>query len=417
MQNGKTDTGLAAVDKPPFTSDKTRHTPFKGKKGSSPAPKRPPSEVLCFLLINGSYRVTNGVLLYISYTYVMNRNSTYISILVHVLLWALLGFVLITYTPLTWGVTLPGEFWIKQIFHYAVLVTLFYVNTQVITPRLLLKHNTLAFIIVNLVIILVTMLVNRWVNEWLHLPELIDKVLGIHKRHNGDIDVFMLLTILLVLGISTSITAIQSRQKDLLAHQQLQQQQVSSELSFLKAQIHPHFFFNTLNNIYSLTFIDIEASRQALHKLSWMMRYLLYETQNDTTLLSNEIRFAKDYIELMRLRLNKNITLHFEEPAELNDTTIAPMLLLPFIENAFKHGISTKEQGHISIVITQHGMHLTVHIENNVFEKTNEQIDDGGIGLTNTRRRLNLLYENRYQLNTYLTPENIYRVHLEIDLL
>lgn len=347
----------------------------------------------------------------------MNRNRTYISILVHVLLWVLLGFVLITYTPLTWGVTLPEEFWIKQVYHYAVLVTLFYVNARVLTPRLLLKHDTFTFILVILAIVIVTMLVNQWINHWMHLPELLDEILGVKRRHNGDFDIFTLLTVLLVLGISTSITAIQSWQKDLQAHQQLQQQQVSSELSFLKAQIHPHFFFNTLNNIYSLTFIDIEESRQALHKLSWMMRYLLYETQNDTTLLSNEIRFAKDYIELMRLRLNKNTTLHFEEPAGLNDTTIAPMLLLPFIENAFKHGVSATEQGHISIVIAQHGMHLTVHIENNVFENTNEQIDDGGIGLTNTRRRLNLLYENRYQLNTYLTPEHIYRVHLEIDLL
>ncbi|BAV05716.1 Histidine kinase [Filimonas lacunae] len=346
----------------------------------------------------------------------MNPNRTYISILVHVLLWALLGFVLLTYTPLTWGVTLPQEFWLKQVFHYAVLITLFYVNARVLTPKLLLQHKTARFIMVILAVVLATMLLNYQVNKWTNIPHIIDQLLGVKKRHNGDFDIFMLLTVLLVLGISTSLTAIQSWQNDLHKHQQLQQQQVSSELSFLKAQIHPHFFFNTLNNIYSLTFIDIDTSRQALHKLSWMMRYLLYETQNDTTLLSNEIRFIKDYVELMKLRVNKNITVELNTPETLADGTIAPMLLLPFIENAFKHGISATDKGAIDIHIQQQGSKLVLEVSNNVFEISHEKIDDGGIGLTNTRRRLNLLYNNRYQLNAGPVADHQYFVHLELDL-
>ncbi|MFT3827037.1 MAG: histidine kinase [Chitinophagaceae bacterium] len=347
----------------------------------------------------------------------MNPKRTYISILVHVLLWALLGFVLLTYTPLTWDVVLPKEFWIKQMFHYALLIGLFYLNAYIITPRLLLQHKTITFIAVILAIVIAAMFLNLQVNRWTDLPRLMDELFGITRRRKGDFDIFMLLTLLLVMGISTTVTAIQSWQNDLQKHQQLQQQQVSSELSFLKAQIHPHFFFNTLNNIYSLTFIDIDTSRQALHKLSWMMRYLLYETQNDTTLLSNEIRFVKDYIELMKLRVNKNITVELDTPELLNDHTIAPMLLLPFVENAFKHGISATEKGAIIIRIQQQDKKLILDATNNVFEITNEKIDDGGIGLTNTRRRLNLLYPDHYQLQHGLTADNHYHVHLELDLI
>jgi LytS/YehU family sensor histidine kinase len=333
------------------------------------------------------------------------------------LLWSLLSFVLLIYTPLTWGLTLPKEFWLKQVFQYVVLIALFYANAGVFVPRLLLKNKVLSFTLVLLVIITGVMVINQWVNTFTNLPKLLDQILGTKRQHKGEFDIFMLLTILLVLGISTSITAIQSWQKDFQKHQQLQQQQISSELSFLKAQIHPHFFFNTMNNIYSLTFIDIDTSRQALHKLSWMMRYLLYETQNDTTLLSKEIRFVKDYIELMQLRLNKNITVSFESPEALVDKTIAPMLLLPFIENAFKHGVSATEKGHIAIRIAQQDNQLILHAENNIFANTTAQIDDGGIGLTNTRRRLNLLYKNQHQLTTCEMPDNIYQVHLELNLL
>lgn len=346
----------------------------------------------------------------------MNKNRTYIAILVHVLLWALLGFVLLTYTPLTWGVTLPDEFWIKQVFHYAVLITLFYVNARILTPRLLLRQKTVPFILVLLAIVIVVMIINQWMNNVTHLPQLLDELLGVSRRHK-DFDIFMLLTTLLVLGISTSITAIQSWQKDQQKNQLLQQQQVTAELSFLKAQIHPHFFFNTLNNIYSLTFIDIDTSREALHKLSWMMRYLLYETQNDTTLLSNEIRFVKDYIELMRLRLNRNITVELNAAGIETDFTVAPMLLLPFVENAFKHGVSGTEQGHITIRIEQQENKLFLYVENTVFAKPSAEIDDGGIGLTNTRRRLNLLYHNRHQLLARLRPDHTYEVQLELDLL
>lgn len=345
----------------------------------------------------------------------MTIKKQYIYILSIVLLWALLGFVLLTYTPLTWNIVLPREFWIKQIFQYVILILLFYLNMYIIVPRLLLKHNTVWFIAVNLTIVVIIIFINMLYDSWSHLPQLLDNALGMDIHRKG-FDIFTLYTTLLVLGISTSITAIQNWEKKAQLSQQLQQQQVSSELSFLKTQIHPHFFFNTLNNIYALTFIDISTSREALHKLSWMMRYLLYETPQDVTLLSKELRFLKDYIELMRLRLNKHTTVVFEEPELLNDQAITPMLLMPFVENAFKHGVSASQGGEIRIKVLQEGNRLIMDVQNPVFLIPNEVIDDGGIGLANTQRRLNLLYQDRHQLSCYLTPENIYHVHLDLKL-
>jgi LytS/YehU family sensor histidine kinase len=143
----------------------------------------------------------------------------------------------------------------------------------------------------------------------------------------------------MALGIGTSITAVQKSQKDTLLRQEeallrksLEQQKTDSELSFLKAQINPHFFFNTLNNIYALTMINVESSRQVLLKLSRMMRYVLYETQKDGVLLSQEIAFVQDYIELMQLRLTDKVEVIFKRPTPLKEVTIAPMLRLPFVE-------------------------------------------------------------------------------------
>lgn len=122
------------------------------------------------------------------------------------------------------------------------------------------------------------------------------------------------------------------RQEEALLRKSLEQQKTDSELSFLKAQINPHFFFNTLNNIYALTMINVESSRQVLLKLSRMMRYVLYETQKDGVLLSQEIAFVQDYIELMQLRLTDKVEVIFKRPTPLKEVTITPMLRLPFVE-------------------------------------------------------------------------------------
>jgi LytS/YehU family sensor histidine kinase len=289
-------------------------------------------------------------------------------------------------------------------------------------PHLLYRQKPVKFIVLHIAILTLLLSGSFIFDGWAHLPEGIaqsinDKFKGklLIKLNGLKLDTTLLLTSCLLVGFSTSISITRIWQKDLLKSQQLVQKQLDSELSFLKAQIHPHFFFNTLNNIYSLTFIDVESSRASLHKLSRMMRYLLYETQNDRTSLFREIDFVKDYIELMQLRVNGHTTVKFEGPGTITDKAIAPMILLPFVENAFKHGIHSVKESRILVKIRQDNDLLILEVENTFFDRREQEIDDGGIGLSNTRRRLDLIYADQYRLH-YGPDKDKYSVRLELEL-
>lgn len=351
-------------------------------------------------------------------------SGKYISILLQVLLWALLGFIFIAHMPISLGFHMPKEYWFKQNFLFLLLIIIYYLNAKVLVPKLFQKHKRGYFLVLHAVMIVGMQLVNRLIDYKFGVADIVKKAveegmgakLKINLRGWTSLDSSLLLTTIMIICISTVIAIVQIWQQERQKSQQMQQKQLDAELSFLKAQIHPHFFFNTLNNIYALTFIDVEISRTSLHKLSRMMRYLLYETQNNTTLLSKEVNFVKDYIELMQLRMSEFTSVKFDAPATLADYEIAPMLLLPFIENAFKHGVSTIHQSRIDIAIQQDNNLLVVDIDNNIFEERVTAIDDGGIGLTNTIRRLDLVYANRHKLSYGPVNNNQFHVHLELSL-
>jgi two-component system LytT family sensor kinase len=234
--------------------------------------------------------------------------SKLITIVIHILIWGVFG-LMYFFQPLSWSITVPFQLWIKQSIILGLMVMAFYLNSFVLVPRFLLKNQSSIYFLVVMGIVTIIVFLNIYVDDWLNIHQLMDA--AFHKKgppkHRGgrdhSWDFAIIATSALVLGISTSITTIQKWQKDRQLHQELEQDRVSSELSFLKAQINPHFFFNTLNNIYALTHVNADISRKAIHQLSRMMRYVLYDTQNSTTLLSQEIAFIKDYISLMELRL------------------------------------------------------------------------------------------------------------------
>lgn len=328
------------------------------------------------------------------------------------------------FQPITWNIAVPYQLWIKQSIILGSLVIAFYLNSFVFVPQLLLKNRTSVYLLTITGIAVIIVLLNIYADEWLNIHHLMDVAFhknGPPKHHQGrdhGWDFFMIAIIALVLGVSTSITAIQKWQNDKQLHQEMEQDKISSELSFLKAQINPHFFFNTLNNIYALTLVNADTSRKAIHQLSRMMRYVLYDTQNSTTQLSQEIAFIKDYISLMQLRLTDVVKINFTAPTALKDTAIAPMLFLPFIENAFKHGVSATSPSHIDISVEQKDTQLELKVANTIIKEQINNIEEGsGIGLNNTRRRLDLLYPGKYALviNENLT-ENMYFVHLTLNL-
>src|ERR1700741_2636946 len=267
--------------------------------------------------------------------------SKLITILTHVLIWGVFGLAIFFYQPLTWNINVPYQLWIKQGLLLSMLVGAYYLNSAVLVPRFLLKNHNGYYFLSLAALIAGIVVLSGYLDGLLNLHQLMDMAFHKagpprkHRNDRGPWDTLLLIIIALVLGISTSVTVIQKWQKDKQEREELEKDKVTSELSFLKAQINPHFFFNTLNNIYALTVVDAEIAGKAIHQLSRMMRYLLYDTQQGHTMLSQELAFVKDYISLMKLRLTDVVKINFDEPIKLNDKQVAPMIFLPFVENAF----------------------------------------------------------------------------------
>jgi two-component system LytT family sensor kinase len=351
------------------------------------------------------------------------KSRAYITILLHLLVWMLFAFILLFYQPLTWNIALPYQFWIKQSGVLLMLVVVFYINSNILVPQLLMKNNNLGFMLIILAITIAAGPLINILDESLHLPQLMERAfnaVGVVRppRRRDRFDIFLVMMTLMIVGISTSVTLIQKWQADKQLREALEKERIGSELSFLKAQINPHFFFNTLNNIYALTHVDVENSRRALHKLSRMMRYLLYDTQAGITPLSKEVSFIVDYLELMKLRLNDTTKVSFEGPLLNQDIQIAPMLFLPYIENAFKHGVSAVERSVIAIELSLEDKVLEMKVTNTIFNENADIVDSyGGIGLSNTKRRLDLLYPGKHTFSAHKTEEsNEFVVHLTLTL-
>jgi len=333
------------------------------------------------------------------------NSSKRISILVHVLGWFALITVLLLLSPLSWRVEIPIEFWYRQIFLVCILLVFFYGNMAFVVPKILFEGKPLIFLLLIVIAGVFYLGLIIYFENLVHLPELMFKAFNPEKAYQPgkrwlSADIFHLTLYLLSIGISTAVASVQKWQKDESLRQELDQQRINTELSYLKAQINPHFFFNTLNNIYALTNLNVKKAQEALLKLSRMMRYVLYENQKEETLLSKEVNFINDYIELMKMRLSSNVTLNIQIETPKEDLIIAPMLLLPFLENCFKHGISSQQDCEILVKLEVMGQTLFFETKNHIFPlpPDNPESQENGIGLTNTRRRLALLYPEKHRL-------------------
>ncbi len=180
---------------------------------------------------------------------------------------------------------------------------------------------------------------------------------------------------------------------------ELEKAKLNSELALLKNQVSPHFFFNTLNNIYSLIAINQADAQEAVLSLSKMMRYMLYESEQGNTRLSNEVEFMKSYIDLMRLRMSDRVKLLVDFPSEYEDHDLPPLLFIPFIENAFKYGVSNKGNSFIDLYLRSAADQIIFRARNSIFRHSSDAPQAAsGIGLGNVRKRLALLYPGRYKL-------------------
>ena len=231
--------------------------------------------------------------------------------------------------------------------------------------------------------------------------------------------IFIFLSSLFVAASSTIFQILSDWQKSDVEKRELEYKTTQTELNFLKSQINPHFLFNTLNNLYALTLKKSDRAPEIVLKLSEIMRYMLYECNERKVLLSKEINYLKNYIELEKLRLSSYYEIKIEIEGEIENFKISPLLLTPFIENAFKHGINQQlENGFIRMrLVVEEGM-LDFSIYNSKgnrgpIERPTKK--SGGIGLNNVRRRLEILYPSTHEL---IIVDDIqqYNINLKIKL-
>ncbi|MEL7005705.1 MAG: sensor histidine kinase, partial [Bacteroidota bacterium] len=193
----------------------------------------------------------------------------------------------------------------------------------------------------------------------------------------------------------------------------LEVEKVNEELDFLKHQISPHFFFNTLNNLYSLALDKSDQTPEVILKLSELMRYSLYECKDKYVPLENEVQYLKNYIEILQIRQKDQFEVSFNPNIDGRDIKVAPLLLIIFVENAFKYGIkSTKKDSDIGIKLDANHQYIHFNIWN--FREKDSKINEG-IGLQNVKKRLDLLYQDRYQLDISHTDHE-FEVTLKLTL-
>ena len=220
---------------------------------------------------------------------------------------------------------------------------------------------------------------------------------------------------LLLMGMNLGVKLYFRSQEATKAITQVEKHALERQLQYLKYQVNPHFFMNTLNNIHALVDIDPERAKTSIVELSKLMRYVLYEGNNRLTPLSREVQFLRNYVQLMSMRYTGNVSISLDVPEVLPDSMLPPLLLVIFVENAFKHGISYRNKSFVEISLKPQADRLLFSCRNSRQQKPQDENMKGGVGLSNVRRRLDLLFPGNYTLDIK-EQEDTYTVHLDIPL-
>lgn len=272
------------------------------------------------------------------------------------------------------------------------LIALFYINYFYLVPKYLItkkyKQYFLSFIIAAVTHILLGMILFRFLNL---NPAFIEKQYPIIRQVGPIVRANAIL--MLVISFITSILLSVNNQL-----RKIEKEKLSAQLSSLKSQINPHFLFNTLNSIYVTAIEKSPVTAEMVQKLSEMMRYTMKDTQNDYVPLEEELQYIHNYIDLQKVRLDETVKLRYTVIGAVREQKIAPMLLIPFIENAFKHGVNGEENSDLNINIAVKDDEIHLLVENNKVQVQRVTTESSGLGIENTRSRLQMLYLNNYQL-------------------
>ena len=308
----------------------------------------------------------------------------------------------------------------RQIAPYLII---FVIHNSFLAPRYMLRRKYGKYLILNIALITtVFFLVDLYEEHLLRVmpeqpdPETIDSY---RKVSFSNLEIYWNIVLgFFMTGANTGIKLIYQSMRDEQKMEALQRQNLQAEMDYLKYQINPHFFMNTLNNIHALIDFDTDSAKSAVIELSKMMRYVLYDSGREIISLNRDIQFLKNYIELMRIRYTDDVDIRMEYPENLPESvSIPPLLLIVFIENAFKHGVSYNRPSYIHLKIEYADGMVTSTFENSRHSGFPERKSTPGIGLENVRKRLSLIYgEKNYSLEIR-ELEDSYTVKLVIPTL
>ncbi len=344
--------------------------------------------------------------------------TRYITIAAHVMCWA--AYIFLPYFSAVFRNEDPSRFNLfGSILFTLPLLIIFYANYSFLAGKFLLQERKAAvFFICNILAIAICLLLSEILHEYV-IPLFIEQAGHRHLPPPPVWEIIIRHCISLILfgGLGVALRSVSYVYEKRVEMEQYKKEKIAAELQNLKSQLNPHFLFNSLNNIYVLAGFDSCKTQQAIHDLSDLLRYVLYRSNCATVPLRDEISFIRSYCELMKLRLDESVKVSLENTiAENPQLSVAPMLFIVLVENAFKHGINPDGQSDIEIKFSSDGerrIYLTVR--NGNFPKSSDDKNDSGIGIGNMRQRLKYAYPGKHEYRHGLSG-NTYTATLQLDL-
>jgi len=340
-------------------------------------------------------------------------NNKKFKVFIHVLVWLIL--IVLPYFLNQYRLEASGtivshkeqKFVRLDLLMYLYWIGLFYLNSLILVPRLLLNARYLSYISTVFALFLVTLYADIGIRLSLGITNDFPVLIICYYRF----PVF-----LLTIAAGVALTVIETQQKYEEKINETDKEGLKTELSFLRSQMSPHFIFNVLNNIVSLVRLKSPELEPTVMKLSGLMQYMLYHTEEEKVSLKTEAEYLNHYIDLQKQRFAKKVKIDSVFDLHNENVTIEPLLLIPFVENAFKHGTGAIDDSYISIALTTDENNLYFTVTNNFDPSGNEEKDpSSGIGITNVSRRIELLYGDDHHLSI-TAKGNCFEVNLLIKL-
>lgn len=330
----------------------------------------------------------------------------------------------------------------------AMYFVAFLVHNFLLAPMLLYKQQTWRYVCSILILVVAFIALQSWIRPIMHeqqrhrpraempmmqryykadnfrddrpRPQFDDRPRPQFKEPRpfiGPAELTNTLALIFLMGMNLGVKLYYKADKDRNRMQQLEKENLKQRLNYLRYQISPHFFMNTLNNIHALVDIDPEKAKKSIVELSNLMRHILYDGDTNISPLSDEVQFLQNYIALMKMRFTGMVKVNTDFPAMTSQKGIAPLILAIFAENAFKHGVSYKSPSNIDMTLRCHNNEFILFTCKNSKRKdgAKEKDLDGGIGLRNVKNRLELIYGDRYHIDIKDTEDN-YKVRLLLPL-